>query len=453
MGMDKSVLTFGKYRTGYNTAWERMPKTRRYMIDKGFKPPGQWDPNNLQDGRMFASPKEVAFITEDIAENILWKAYFEDGATKGQLDDISKMLSFAYQLKTGKVKENFKIVKDTWGNMNPDRMNPPRKSHAATISLEPENVKTALMTGWKEETGLRYPDWCVRYIAFFDWYLNGARSKVDLKRIRHSAKHYVSYSGGWMATEYLGGRAKVEKRLGIREWKAFRTCTCPANHNGLPLQYEQQEVLFAANGNPIAQPTWNTACPLTCWQTIQYQLRRARLTPTRIYPKWSYINNRFTKECFGRGTIIKKMCEFAEKQGANPENLTLSPNGGRKGFGKVCQVHRVPYFESFECHADRATNWRRYQSDAKRDPNFKRRNQSRDPYVCTAAHRRIIGHWNNPDLPVKKEPKPEPKPEPPTPTPRPTVMQMSPELRKFQRLLQLNIQMMGGHSELAKILG
>ena len=249
MALDKSVHTFQKYRTGYNTAWNK-PKTRRYMIEHGFKPPGQWDSANLQDGRMFASPREVAFITEEIAGNLLWKAYFEDKASKGQLLDISKMLSFAYQLKTGEVKGNFKCVKQTWGNMNPDRMQPSRKSHKATVYLAPEQVKTSLMTPWNQNTGLALPDWSSRYMGCWHWNMNGARSKVDLARIRHRAQHHVTYAAGWQCTEYLGGRAKVEKRLGERPWKAYATCTCVGGHNGLPLSYADQEPLFGDDGTP-----------------------------------------------------------------------------------------------------------------------------------------------------------------------------------------------------------
>jgi hypothetical protein len=454
MALDKSVHTFQKYRTGYNTAWNK-PKTRRYMIEHGFKPPGQWDSANLQDGRMFASPREVAFITEEIAGTLLWKAYFEDKASNGQLFDISKMLSFAYQLKTGEVKGNFKCVKQTWGNMNPDRMQPSRKSHKATVYLAPEQVKTSLMTPWNQNTGLALPDWSSRYMGCWHWNMNGARSKVDLARIRHSAQHYVNYAAGWQCTEYLGGRAKVEKRLGERPWKAYATCTCVGGHNGLPLSYADQEPLFGDDGNPLQPPTWNTCCPLSCFQVIGHWLRRSGLTPTRVFPKWSYKTCTFTKECFGRNTLIVVMRDFVQRQGANPQNLVLSPNGGRKAFGSLCRRHEVPYEQGFECHGDQAKNWKRYQSNVKWDRSFKRRTQSPDPEVCTAAHRRILAFWNNLVPPsVKLEPKVEPKPEPPAPPapPAPVMMAISPELKQFQKVMELNIRVMGGGAELNKLL-
>jgi len=149
------------------------------------------------------------------------------------------------------------------------------------------------------------------------------------------------------------------------------------------------------------------------------------------------------------------MRDFVQRQGANPQNLVLSPNGGRKAFGSLCRRHEVPYEQGFECHGDQAKNWKRYQSNVKWDRSFKRRTQSPDPEVCTAAHRRILAFWNNLVPPsVKLEPKVEPKPEPPAPPapPAPVMMAISPELKQFQKVMELNIRVMGGGAELNKLL-
>jgi len=495
LGKDKSLLTLLKYRTGYNAAWKR-PKTRRYMKERGFKAPGEWDPNNLQAGRIFGSNKEVRFITESMAENILWKAFKKDKATLANCRDISRMLSFARQLQTGVPGDQFASVKATWKNMrNPAKFLKPRKSHKATESLESEEVKTVLYdTEWTLETPVPYPLWCVWYLMTWDSLMNGLRSKEDFKRVKYSQDHHFNAAEKWMFTEMLGGRCKTEKRLGPRPARVHRTCTCEGPHRGLPeLTPEEEksgedplfndlgEPKYAYTGDPRGIP-WSTVCPLTCWEVICHWLKRSGWPANRPYPKWNVEKCRFGKEDHGRKLIFPCIKKFIEIQGGNPTNRPLCPNGGRKTLGKLLQDHEVPTEVGYQLHLDEQNNWRKYQAGMMYIRGFKPKGQSRNPRECIVAHLMIISDWHGlvpPQVNVppraqppkrhrgkakvtsrkrqKKEEKPEPDTKPDTKVDsKPelkTEMVMSEEMRSFFEVLKLNVRMMGGGVELKKVLG
>ena len=45
---------------------------------------------------------------------------------------------------------------------------------------------------------------------------------IDLKKLKTSMNHQVSESEGWMRTEFNGGRSKLERKKGFREWWSYR---------------------------------------------------------------------------------------------------------------------------------------------------------------------------------------------------------------------------------------
>ena len=221
----KSLATIAKYKTGYRTAW-RFRHCREYMQRHGFKPPGTYDKNNQLEGTIFATPKEVKFLTNEVCGNVLWKAYFKHKATRSQLDAISKCLSFGYQLKTGEVGGQWPEVTASWKRCSPAGMSPPTRKLAATKYPQPGQVEKCFTTPWCEETGWPMQRWSVALLLTWDWILNGARSREDLKRIKQSTKHCIDVLAGYFYTEFAGGRCKCERRLGERDWKAYRTCLC-----------------------------------------------------------------------------------------------------------------------------------------------------------------------------------------------------------------------------------
>ena len=115
----KSVHTLAKYRTGYRTAWA-VPKARKHMLKCGFKEPDTYKMTNQQGGVMFSLPRDIPrrFKGEDAGKILRFS--FKHGLTRSQCDTVRAMLSFAYQLQTGK-DGNFDEVKEQWRCQHPDK--------------------------------------------------------------------------------------------------------------------------------------------------------------------------------------------------------------------------------------------------------------------------------------------------------------------------------------------
>ena len=394
---------------------------------------------------MFATPTEVAFIQDEWCGNVLWFAY-EAKATYCQLKAISRMLSFAFQLRFG-VKGNWGSVKKRWDNdLLPDKMGPPTQQQIAKVCLPASMSKVAFTTAWTKETSWSYPRWCVGYMLDWDWIVIGSRCKEDLKRIKYSRNHGISKTSGWMWTQFLGGRCKVEAKLGVRPWKAWRTCMCiGGEHKGLPNDFRECYQLFGKDGNPKVEPTWTTQCPLTCWEVITHWLKRSMVENNRVYPKWNPRTCRFGKEDIGRDRMHTEMTAWLNVQKANPEGLALNTNSGRKSFAKICEAVDMPYRENFEYQADQWKNWvKYYQPSCEKDLTFTRRDQSEDPEVCCRGHVRMRNAWAR-GKPAP--PSPPAQPAPPT-QPPPSGIPAGFDFVRLQRTLELNIRLMGGGAEL-----
>ncbi len=225
----KSNLTLTKYRTGYRFAWS-IAKCRRYMKSIGLKAPGSYSKTNHHGGEMFGLPRE--FKMTGLQAGKLLRHCFKSGkATKCQLKDVRKMLAYAWQLQTGGSNDskvtNWTEVNQQWAAQADEGYKPPTKCLTATVGPTTDNLKIAFTTPFDPSKGMSYPEWCVGLLLSFDAHVFGARSVVDLEKIKKSKRHEISTAGGWMWTKMVGGRAKLEKRKGIRQWKAFRICLCP----------------------------------------------------------------------------------------------------------------------------------------------------------------------------------------------------------------------------------
>ena len=110
--------TMSKYRQAYRYSWSK-PKARRYMKAIGLKEPGSYDPNNQHGGAMFALPRDLKIT--DLQAGILMRHVFKAGGTLSQMENVRKMLSYAYQLVQGKPKGNWDEVKRQWGSQHPNK--------------------------------------------------------------------------------------------------------------------------------------------------------------------------------------------------------------------------------------------------------------------------------------------------------------------------------------------
>ena len=399
------------------------------MKSIGLKKPGSYSKTNHHGGEMFGFPREF-HLTGPQAGKILRKCFKSGKATRSQLCDVRKMLAYAWQLQTGgsndSKKTNWEEVNNQWSSQDPDKYKPPTKRIAATVGPTTDNLKTAFTTAFDPAKGMAYPEWCVGHLLTFDAHVFGARSVTDLDRIKKSKKHKVSADNGWMWTQMVGGRAKLEKRKGIRPWKAFRICLCPnGKHNDVPDKFRTKD------NNP-ENLTWCSTCPINSFKVVRYYLPG---NDKRSYPKWcppcKEHKGRFSKDNVGDGAIKVLIQRWLNLQGANPDGLEFDTNSGRKSLGKLCSLMHIPYHESFELHGDLFKTWKRYyQKNLQRDPFFRRRTQSQDVEECTAALWRIARAFG-----------------------RGKTLEQDPQsLSLTERLLVLNNRLLGGGAETNLIL-
>ena len=376
----KSIHTLSKYRTGYRAAW-KVPAARRIMQKMGLKEPGTYNPSNQQGGDMFSLPNEFKMTNRGAGK--IFQACKDSGkCSVGNLKDIKKMLSYAYQLKNNATGQ-WPDVQWVWQNTNPDEQKPPRKQKIkATVIPEPSHVRKALTTEYKPDCGMDFPQWNVGLLFFHDLNVFGCRQDEDIKRVKKSKIHTCAYGNGWMSTEFKGGRCKIEKKKGTRPWKLHRVCLCPeAKHQRIPADWRTK---LDSNGNPKEPLPWCTTCPLNAFQMIRNMLPADDF---RTYPRWREDVHKFHKrDNVGEDNVKAFVQKWIDTQGANPDDVLFDSNSGRKSLSLWCAEFNVPYEESFEIHGDHWTTWREYyQQKLQHAPDFNRRTQSPDPDLCTRA--------------------------------------------------------------------
>ena len=378
----KKPATLAKYRYGYGLAM-RNEKAGNLLRSKGFKPPKTYK-KNQQGGVMFSMPRDIPRDFGDEDAGWVLRYCFKGGYTKSQLEAVSAMLSYAFQLQTGKAKGNYESVTNQWHHQYADDYAPPTKETKAKISVEPTGLATAFTTEWIPDCGMLFMEWVVGLLFVWDWCVLGMRGGEDIGKIKKSKTHVVRASEGWMSTALPGGRSKLQGKKGTRPWKAYRVCLCKDGiHKPLPEGWDQQ---LDSKSNP-KKVTWTTTCPLNCFQVLRTMLPE---TDLRTYPGWLPNQNRYDKRNIGEDNI----CEFGRRwltlQGGNPDNLRFDNNSGRKALGKWCDEYRIPYHQGFEIHGDLWSTWKKYyQKGLKKDPGFDVREQSEDAATSTVALRRF----------------------------------------------------------------
>ena len=398
--------TLAKYRAGYVLIF-KVKAARERMLSLGFKPPGtyKW---NQQGGVMFSMPYDIpAAFDDEQAGWICRESYGSDerpNFSKSQMEEVRATLSYAYQLKTGKVstpkfKANFESVKDQYGCQTIYR--PPSKSLRAKYSVEPDGLKTAYTTEWSPTCGIPFPAWNVGGTIGWDWNVVGCRGgkKGGLMRLQKSRTHEFVPSQGVMTTEFVGGRPKVPGFNKCRKWKAVRTCLCPdGKHVGPPADWldhldDNCNPCYPGVGDddektPASPIPWCTTCPLNMFKCIQDMLPED--DKDRLYPRWLPSQRRYGDKDLGRGSIIPAARRWFDAQGANPDGLVFCSNSGRKSTGKWCAELSIPYSWSFQLVGDLWSTWSKYyQTNLVHEPGFQEREQATSFEDMTRALRKL----------------------------------------------------------------
>jgi len=439
----KALSTIKNYRKGLHFMWKK-PRVRRQLQRYGVRPVGGWNTDNQLGGDLFAAPSEIDFLTDEMVDRLMLMTW-EEHPTKAQFKKVRAFFSFAWQLKTGEVNLNFPCVEKKRKLLAPCGFSPKIENGGeATKWLSPEQMRAVLSREWTPNAEMPLPRYSVLMTISTDFLLNACRPVGLNQKIKKSRDHYINVEQRFMWTEMQGGRAKLEKRMEPRPWKAYRVCSCPGTtHKGLPSNYRDQlrvldERGFPRNGNA----NWCTACPLTCFETIKhYTARNSTGDPRRIYPRWSTVTNKYG-ECIGRKKIHTELQSFFAYQGVNPHRIQYSKNGGRKSNGRLCDALNIPYKNTLDWHGDKPRWWRKYQPGLPEVPeSFTRRTQSQNPLT---AIRGLVGIWQKwgrgegmkgVENVKKEEPEANDPPSPP-PAPEPVVKPENVEVQYLKSELQ-----------------
>ena len=354
--------------------WEQAPELlRRYKVGKI----GSFDPKNVHSGRVWGWPKECT-LTSNQAGKILLTIYQKRSMTYPQMRTISKSLAYAYELSGGVVPQgNYPRVHQVWALVRASECKPSTTSSKPERIPEPEELKTAFSKPWKRNHPWSLMKFLTGLVAANDGFVFGLRSRQDIKRVKDSRIHELNSEAGWVATQFLGGRAKLQgKKKGTVPWWLWRVCFCRSKkHIPVPKDFCTK---IDADGNPTEEFAWCTLCPVAALELI-WQLQEKQHQERRCYGKWT--GAKF--HAGNIGDVIAFAIEWLKVQGATSE--TYDSNSGRKALARWTRLLRVPYHESCPIHGDLHQTWQESYDERLPDSDYDQRQQPRDPELACAA--------------------------------------------------------------------
>ena len=383
----RKISSWSKYKNGYNSAW-KVPAARVRLLSHGFKAPGTY-PFNQAAGEMFSMPSHIPVsFTGDEAGWVMRHCANSGILTKSNLEAVRAMLSFAYQLQTGKInvkntEMNYPEVYAQWRSQDQARYAKQKRCYTAKVSPEPKDLRTAFTTEWSPDCGIPFVQWCVFEGLSWDMMVCGCRSGNDggLRRVKQTEREVFVPSQGYMGFEMLGGRPKLPRQQEDRQWMVYRVCLCPGGvHKPVP---EDWHMKSDQGYNPY-QVGWCTSCPINCRQVVRSLLSDDDRRP---YPKWNEVGMELGEWNVGRRKMLPAVQAWFDAQGANPDGLKYDGNSGRKSLAKWSQELGVPYEQSVQLHGDLLSIWQKYYQPGVRQSDWKDRFQSEDVDVALAPLR------------------------------------------------------------------
>ena len=219
-------------------------------------------------------------------------------------------------------------------------------------------------------------------VAAYDTFIWGCRSFEDHDRIKRSSKHVIRPKGGYISTEYKGGRCKSPGFP--RGWKKYTICMCPGGKHTSPVPHFKDTI--KKTGLPSHGVQWCTTCPVAC---LEYMWSYGK-AKGKTYANASKKNGKFGSQ--QADDIPVKAIEWLHSQGMKGK---FTHGSGRKALGAWCDKYNIEYSDSFQIHQDLPKTWKdHYQPGMpKVDPTFKDRDQSKDPDTCMVAVRQLARNW------------------------------------------------------------
>ena len=365
-----------KHRTHYRLIWKHL---RKYLLETTKLPEPDTCSKYNQHGGVMPAMRDEFGLTDRQAGEILDKMGTGKAISYESLKGVSGMLGYLYQLKTGKEKENWPDVKIAMSSFLPKDFSV-KKSMVPEKIPTPPQMKTVLTKDWTPACGMSFARWVTGLLACWCWGLWGCRPNVDLDSLKKSESHTFNPQAGWASTAYLGGRNKLPgKKQGTRPWSAFFVCMCDGGvHKPVPPNWE---FTIGRDGNPrqSANLPFCSCCPLNC---LDLKHRRSGVRPMHLFSKWTKTSITWGSN---HGDVVAVAFEFMRAQGIEPD---FDRHAGRKSLAAILEELGCSFQVGFEIHGDNPDVWvEHYQPNLHGAMEFKRRKQSMDPRVATAALR------------------------------------------------------------------
>ena len=250
--------------------------------------------------------------------------------------------------------------------------------------------KAAFTRAWDPQTNkMSLLKWIIARRAAKDLILCGHRPNSDCGKMKDSVTHVFNIEEGWCYTDWFGGRSKLTgAKKNSRKWRQYSLCWCEGGIHRSPTLRDRYNLDQSGNPREGYELGFDTRCIIAGFEFTNLWLPRDEW---RRYPNLvGEGRGKSLKGNVGNGDIGKPInlaLEFLVDQGL-PK---FDSNCGRKASGRMYKHLNIPYEHSFEIHGDGYGVWEsKYQQGCRRlNPNFTRRDQSKEPDIATTALRKI----------------------------------------------------------------
>ena len=319
-------------RYGFRLMWREVPDTMKRCRIGAV---GSFDPQNGHNGVCWGWPKECQ-LTETQARNIYLKIWQKKTLTYFQMVVVRKAFAYAYELRGGEPKGNFKGVKKVWSVVRKELLAAAQGRVLPERIPSVEDLRIAFTKEWTPAHSMNLVKFSSAVVSAYDGFVCGMRPNEDVDRVKKSRHHTFDWRNRWECTSYKGGRAKLagEKR-GTRPWGVWTVCFCKGNGHQRPPARFNRRIDKAGNPRSPEDVTWTTTCPLAClellWQ-LQDQPRR--------YGKW------LDSGRFGKSNIADPVAlaiDWFETQGLCTGSTRFDHNSGRKCCARWTRALELEY--------------------------------------------------------------------------------------------------------------
>ena len=342
---------------------------------------GTFDEFNGHNGVCWGWPKECK-LTNKQAKTLFLAVYQTRSLTIHQMIVVRKSLAYAYELRGGEPKGNYKGVKQIWKLVDPKQLAPAKGRVIPQRIPTVKQLKVAFEKDWTTDFDGSLIDYSSGLVCAHDSFLCGLRSTEDVNRVKASKEHNFDWHQGWEVTSFKGGRAKLcGTKKGSRPWGQWTTCFCKGTKHQSPPEDFYSELDEEGNPRDPALVDWSTSCPLACLQLI-WQLQ----TVPRRYAKWSSISGRFLMTHNIKDPVAFGI-DWLIKQGATTEANRFDRNSGRKCVARYCRKLGLTYQPIFQMIGDLEEVWRNSYDPELPYSGYAVREQSTDPKRATYALR------------------------------------------------------------------